>query len=113
MLQGLAAHVCYLVAGALPGFWDDGDTRYCLLGMDHSHMPRAYASVLALQRTQVVEWVRQVATAAGEKGSGKLGHGTHQCHDVRCAAWVVLLCCVHTGSLPAIVLSSPKRPRLI
>ena len=55
MAQVDAAHLCYLVAGLTPTFWEPG-ARLCVLGADHA--ARSCASVPALQRTEVLEWAK-------------------------------------------------------
>lgn len=54
--QHLPAHVCYLLAGRPLNFLHQADSGYCLVGADHSRNPRTYCSVLALQRSEVLEW---------------------------------------------------------
>mmetsp|Transcript_17890 Transcript_17890/g.46817 ORF Transcript_17890/g.46817 Transcript_17890/m.46817 type:complete len:1287 (+) Transcript_17890:1468-5328(+) len=71
--QVLAAQLCYLVAGLRPSPFDlllasrgqpapsSSSTqgcamRYCLLGVDHFSAPRTFAHVLAIQRTEILEW---------------------------------------------------------
>lgn len=52
-----AAHLCYLVGGGvLEPYQEDG--RLVLLGSDHRQRPRTFASTLALQRSEVYEWIR-------------------------------------------------------
>lgn len=49
----------------------DGGPRYCLLGTDHHECPRTYAaSPLALQRTELLEWVARGFGAGGAALSG-------------------------------------------
>ena len=55
--QAEAAHLCYLVGGVLPQAYDAG-ARMCLLGADHRAAPHILASVIALQRTEVLEWAK-------------------------------------------------------
>ena len=62
-LQVDAAHLCYLVAGLTPSFWEPG-ARMCVLGADHRAAPRSCASAAALQRTEVLEWAKLPGTPA-------------------------------------------------
>lgn len=57
VLQVEAAHLCYMVAGLAPQSFDVA-ARLCLLGADHRASPRCFASVAALQRTEVLEWAK-------------------------------------------------------
>ena len=56
-MQALAAHVCYVLAG-----WHsqpcDAASQTCLVGGDHRAHPRCFATPLAMQRSEVLEWAR-------------------------------------------------------
>ncbi|CAD7702119.1 unnamed protein product [Ostreobium quekettii] len=57
-----SAQLCYLVAGILPQPLDAASgCRLTLVGADHRSDPRLYASVEAIQRTEVYEWAFSVA----------------------------------------------------
>ena len=60
-MQVEAAHLCYLVGGVLPQVYEPL-ARMCLLGADHRTAPHSLASVSALQRTEVLEWVKLPGT---------------------------------------------------
>lgn len=61
MFQVEAAHLCYLVASYMPQPFDAPDSRLCLLGADHKAHTRQLAGLLALQRTELYEYVRMLA----------------------------------------------------
>lgn len=57
LLQVVAAHLCYLVAGAPLQAWDPA-ARMCLPGADHRTNPRTFGVVPAIHRALVLEWAR-------------------------------------------------------
>ena len=61
-MQATAAHICYLLAGVHPQLFDAA-SHLCLLGGNHRGDRRCYASVAAMQRTQVLEWARSQGTS--------------------------------------------------
>ena len=56
-MQVEGAHMCYLLAGLVPQFYEP-TARMCLLGADHTAHARTYASVPAFQRTEALEWAK-------------------------------------------------------
>ena len=56
-LQAVAAHICYVLAG-LHIQPCDPVSQLCLVGGDHRTCPRQFATVSALQRSEVLEWAR-------------------------------------------------------
>ena len=54
--QAQAAHVCYIAAGVLPQPWTPS-AQFCLPGTDHRAHPRTFASVAALQASDILEWL--------------------------------------------------------
>lgn len=61
-MQAVAAHICYLLAGVHPQPFAAA-SHLCLLGGNHRGNRRCYASVAAMQRTQVLEWARSQGTS--------------------------------------------------
>eukprot|EP00798_Chlamydomonas_sp_ICE-L_P026683 gene26683-4258_t len=85
----LAAQLCYALAGIGPGFIHPGEMmpphdtstststspepqacQFNLLGADHRESPRNYATVLAVQRTEILEWAWGLASTATPSQSG-------------------------------------------
>ena len=54
-LQAEASQVCYILAGVLPQHWAP-EAQLCLPGADHARRPRSYASLPALQASDILEW---------------------------------------------------------
>ncbi|MEW5310086.1 MAG: hypothetical protein WDW38_001916 [Sanguina aurantia] len=67
--QHLPSHMCYLLAGRPLNFLHQEEAGYCLVGADPSVNPRTYCSVLALQRSEILEW-------SGRALSSGLAHAT-------------------------------------
>lgn len=61
--------MCYLLAGRPLNFLHQEESGYCLVGADPSVNPRTYCSVLALQRSEILEW-------SGRALSSGLAHAT-------------------------------------
>lgn len=62
----MAAHVCYVLAGLHSQAYDAA-SQLCLVGGDHRAYPRCFATLLAMQRNEVLEWARC-------QGNGQLQH---------------------------------------
>lgn len=62
LLQAVAAHICYALAGVDPQQYDAA-SQMCLLGGNHRSNIRCYASVSAMQQTQILEWARSQGTS--------------------------------------------------
>lgn len=56
-MQAVAAHICYVLAGMHTQPFDPA-SQMCLVGADHRTSPRRFASIPALQRSEVLEWAR-------------------------------------------------------
>ena len=55
--------MCYVLAGNQPQAWGQ-EAQFCLPGGDHRSRPRSYASLEALQASDILEWVCQQSTAS-------------------------------------------------
>jgi len=56
-LQAVAGHICYVLAG-LHTQPHGPASQLCLVGADHHSCPRCFATIPALQRSEVLEWAR-------------------------------------------------------
>ena len=70
--QAEAAHVCYIAAGVLPQPWTPS-AQFCLPGTDHRAHPRTFASVAALQASDILEWLLVQGGPAGLSASFGVG----------------------------------------
>ncbi len=61
-LQVEAAHLCFVVGGMPMQPWDAA-APFCVIGQDSRHRPRQLLDLLALQRTEVLEWARSQGEA--------------------------------------------------
>ncbi|KAL0026968.1 hypothetical protein WJX79_003842 [Trebouxia sp. C0005] len=55
--QAVAGHICYILAG-LHTQPHGPASQMCLVGADHHSCPRRFATIPALQRSEVLEWAR-------------------------------------------------------
>ena len=60
-MQAVAAHICYVLAGVHTQPFDPA-SKLCLVGANHRTHPRRFASIPALQRSEVLEWARSQGT---------------------------------------------------
>ena len=56
-MQAVAGHICYVLAG-LHTQPHGPASQLCLVGADHHTCPRRFATIPALQRSEVLEWAR-------------------------------------------------------
>ena len=56
-VQAVAGHICYVLAG-LHVQPHGPASQVCLVGADHHSWPRCFATISALQRSEVLEWAR-------------------------------------------------------
>ena len=72
-MQAEAAHICYTAAGVLPQPWTPS-AQFCLPGTDHRAHPRTFASIGALQASDILEWLMcKVGQWASAALAGTLG----------------------------------------
>jgi len=56
-MQAVAGHICYVLAG-LHTQPHGPASQLCLVGADHRTCPRRFATIPALQRSEILEWAR-------------------------------------------------------
>lgn len=56
-MQAVAGHICYVLAGLHVQPYGPA-SQVCLVGADHRSCPRRFATIPALQRSEVLEWAR-------------------------------------------------------